>query len=138
MADINAQQQQFINEYLTQGNATKAAIAVGYSAKTAQAQGSRLLKQPSIKLAIQAQQQQASIETQTTLQELLIELEAVRVAALARGQCSAAVSATMGKARLLGLDKPKDRANQPVDEVNRIIIEFVDGDQRIKKDCLII
>jgi phage terminase small subunit len=138
MADINAQQQQFINEYLTLGNATKAAIAVGYSAKTAQAQGSRLLKQPSIKLAIQAQQQQASIETQTTLQELLIELEAVRVAALARGQCSAAVSATMGKARLLGLDKPKDRENQPVDEVNRIIIEFVDGDQRIEKDCLII
>lgn len=138
MRHISHQQQQFINEYLTTGNGKQAAIAAGYSANTAQVQASRLLKQPAIRHAVEAQQQAASIETQTTMQDLLAELEAARVEALAQGQCGAAISATMGKAKLLGLDKPKDQTGQPKDEVTKIIIEFMDDDQRIEKDCLVI
>lgn len=135
MADISAQQQQFVNEYLTQGNATKAAVAAGYSEKTAQAQGSRLLKQPSIKQMIEASQQAASIETQITIHDLLAELEAARLEALAQGQCGAAISATMGKAKLLGLDKPQANVMTTVNPTRielvaptRIIREFVDVD----------
>lgn len=42
----------FVAEYLKDRNATKAATRAGYSAATAQQQGSRLLKDPSIKAAI--------------------------------------------------------------------------------------
>ena len=128
MAYINAQQQQFVNEYLlTLGNATIAAIVAGYSAKTAQEQASRLMKQPSIKQAIEVCQQLAVIETQTSMHDLLAELESARVEALAQGQCSAAISATMGKAKLLGLDKPKD-VIEATDAPNHIIVTFVGSD----------
>ncbi|MDP0316572.1 terminase small subunit, partial [Glaesserella parasuis] len=40
-----------------------------------------------------------------TVDDLLDELEVAREKALERGQLSVAVSATMGKAKLLGLDK---------------------------------
>ena len=40
---LNARQQRFIAEYLIDGNATRAAIAAGYSKKTARSIGQRLL-----------------------------------------------------------------------------------------------
>lgn len=40
---LNARQNQFVKEYLVDLNATQAAIRAGYSEKTAQEQGSRLL-----------------------------------------------------------------------------------------------
>lgn len=45
MADLRPQMMLFVTEYLSNGNnATQAAIAAGYSEKTASSQGSRLLK----------------------------------------------------------------------------------------------
>lgn len=45
MADLRPQMMIFVTEYLKNGNnATQAAIAAGYSEKTAASQGSRLLK----------------------------------------------------------------------------------------------
>lgn len=43
MSDLNPRQLRFIEEYLVDCNATRAAIAAGYSAKTAKAAGHRLL-----------------------------------------------------------------------------------------------
>jgi phage terminase small subunit len=43
MADLNPKQLVFIQEYLRCGNGTQAAIAAGYSEKTAHVQGSRML-----------------------------------------------------------------------------------------------
>ena len=105
MSQISHQQQQFINEYLTTGNGKLSAIAAGYSANTAQEQASRLLKQPSIKQAIEQAQSQARDGVQIKVMDLVNELEQARKEALSQGQCSAAISATMGKAKLLGLDK---------------------------------
>jgi phage terminase small subunit len=50
--DLNARQRAFIREYKKSGNATKAAIAAGYSAKTSAQMGSRLLKKAQIKAAM--------------------------------------------------------------------------------------
>lgn len=58
---LTAQQRRFVAEYLKDGNATQAAIRAGYSKKTANEQGARLLAKVSIEQAI-AQQQKASIE----------------------------------------------------------------------------
>ena len=45
---LNPTQQKFVQEYLKSGNATDAAIAAGYSAKSARSWGSRLLAMPEI------------------------------------------------------------------------------------------
>lgn len=49
---LNARQQTFVDEYLTTFNATKAALAAGYSEKTAHSIGSENLKKPEIAQAI--------------------------------------------------------------------------------------
>ena len=49
---LTAKQQVFVDEYLIDLNATKAAIRAGYSKKTANEQASRLLTVPSVKQAI--------------------------------------------------------------------------------------
>lgn len=49
---LSSKQQAFVDEYLRTWNATKAAIAAGYSEKTAGSQGFDLLKKPEIQGAI--------------------------------------------------------------------------------------
>ena len=52
MAGLNARQKLFIKNYLVSKNATKAAIAAGYSADSARTEGPRLLHNPAIKARI--------------------------------------------------------------------------------------
>jgi hypothetical protein len=83
MANLTSKQESFVREYAIDMNATQAAIRAGYSEKAAYSQGHRLLKNVEITEAI--------------------ELEAARILAYSNGQASAAVRATMGKAKLHGL-----------------------------------
>ena len=55
------------------------------------------------------------------MQPLLQELEQARQNAIANGQCSAAVAATMAKAKLLGLDKPTPAADTNTHTVRVIL-----------------
>ena len=52
--ELTAKQQRFCEEYLIDLNATQAAVRAGYSAKTANEQGSRLLTNVSVASAINA------------------------------------------------------------------------------------
>jgi phage terminase small subunit len=52
--DLPIMQQKFVAEYLISGNATRAAIAAGYSAKSAAPQGHQLLKKPKVKAMLSA------------------------------------------------------------------------------------
>ena len=52
MAKLTAKQQRFVEEYLIDLNATQAAIRAGYSPKTANEQGARLLANASVQEAI--------------------------------------------------------------------------------------
>lgn len=105
-ATMSPQQQTFINEYILTGNATQAAITAGYSEKTAQVQASRLLKHADIKQAIEQAQNEQQQRHNLTVDHLLEQLENARLLAMETGKVSAAVAAIMGKARLLGFDKP--------------------------------
>ena len=49
---LNIRQEKFVLEYLKDGNATRAATAAGYSAKTAHVQGCNLLKHPNVAEAL--------------------------------------------------------------------------------------
>ena len=46
--DITPQQKKFVQEYLKSGNATAAAIAAGYSARSAASRASKLLETPGV------------------------------------------------------------------------------------------
>ena len=65
---MNARQQRFVNAYLKDPNATRAAVAAGYSKRTAGAYGHDLLKNPEVSTAIRekmekiAEKQEISVE----------------------------------------------------------------------------
>ena len=67
MAKLNARQQAFVEAYA--GNATTAALAAGYSPKTAYSQGQRLLKLVEVQGAIKAREAQRLAPTIATRQE---------------------------------------------------------------------
>ena len=127
---MNPRHSSFVSQYLTTGNATQAATAAGYSPHTAQEQGSRLLKRQDVSEALRTQQAQAQQQAQTTVQSLLAELEQARQGAIANGQCSAAVAATMAKAKLLGLDKPT-----PAADTNTHTIRVMLDDEELRERC---
>lgn len=56
MSNLTPKQQRFVDEYLIDLNATQAAIRAGYSAKTANEQGSRLLANVKISDAVKTAQ----------------------------------------------------------------------------------
>lgn len=67
MAKLNAKRQAFVDAW--EGNATAAALAAGYSPKTAYSQGQRLLKTVEVQEAIKAREAQRLAPTIATRQE---------------------------------------------------------------------
>ncbi|MGI9282551.1 MAG: terminase small subunit [Endozoicomonas sp.] len=63
---MNDKHAHFLAEYLIDQNATRAAIAAGYSKKTARSQGSRLLTNADIQIALREQLEQLSSELKIT------------------------------------------------------------------------
>ena len=64
-AKLTEKQQRFVEEYLIDLNATQAAIRAGYSAKTADQQGSRMLANVKVQQAIVLQWQNAAKEQES-------------------------------------------------------------------------
>lgn len=74
MANLTPKQQRFVEEYLIDLNATKAAIRAGYSEKTAKEIGSENLTKPNIAKAIQEAQNKRAERTEITQDMVLQEL----------------------------------------------------------------
>lgn len=74
---MNARQKKFCDEYLIDCNATQAAIRAGYSPKTANEQGNRLLANVSVKTYIEQQLERIHNEKTADAQEVLEYLTAV-------------------------------------------------------------
>ena len=87
------------------GNATQAAISAGYSTKTAREIGSQNLTKVDIKKEIDKFKEKRQEKAQLTVDDLIVELEEARVLAAEIGQPSSLIAASMGKAKLLGLDQ---------------------------------
>lgn len=77
MSKLTAKQQRFVEEYLIDLNATQAAIRAGYSEKTANEQGSRLLANVSISEAIQEAQNKRAERTEITQDYVLNNIKSV-------------------------------------------------------------
>ncbi|MDL2301317.1 terminase small subunit [Lachnospiraceae bacterium OttesenSCG-928-D06] len=74
MAKLNEKQQRFVDEYLIDLNATQAAIRTGYSAKTADVQGSRLLANVKVQQAISVAMAERSKRTGVNQDRVVLEL----------------------------------------------------------------
>lgn len=72
MARLTPKQQRFVEEYLVDLNATQAAIRAGYSERTAEATGSRLLRNVKVKTAIQQARDKRTERTEIT-QDMVIQ-----------------------------------------------------------------
>lgn len=134
MATLTPKQTRFCQLYVELGNASKAYRqsyhADNMSNTTIHRKASELLAMDKIKSQVDELQAGHRQRHDLTVDDLLAELEEARIAALTceTPQTSAAVSATMGKAKLLGLDKQvidhqsSDGSMTPT-KIERIIID---------------
>jgi phage terminase small subunit len=74
---INKKQHKFIDEYLIDLNATKAAERAGYSQKTAYSQGQRLLKHVEISIELKRRMNAQSSDANKTREQIIEDLETV-------------------------------------------------------------
>ncbi len=105
---MTIKQELFAQAYIETGNASEAykrAYNTQANANTINRKASQLLKHPEVSTHIIELQNEQRKKHHLTLDDLLQELEQSRLLALENIQCSAAVTATMSKAKLLGLDK---------------------------------
>ena len=98
------------HEHFAQGVAkgmsqTQAYIEAGYASSGAEQNASRLMSNDKVAARVAELQERGAIRAEITIADLVTELEEARGAALSAEtpQSSAAVAATMGKAKLLGL-----------------------------------
>lgn len=109
--NLTAKQEAFCLAYLETGNASeayrKAYNAENMKPETVNRKAKELLDHGKISARIEALQEEHRDRHKITVDDLLAELEEARQVALGQSnpQTSAAVAATMGKAKLLGLDK---------------------------------
>ena len=142
---MTPKQEQFARLYVETGNASEA-YRQAYNAdnmkpETVTNEAYKLLQDPDITAMVDGLKEEARQRHAVTVGDLLHELEQARAAALAAPtpQSSAAVSATMGKAKMLGLlvDKAEIKAEAEIstkqeeytppltgDEVQQVIKSF--------------
>lgn len=142
---MTPKQEQFARLYVETGNASEA-YRQAYNAdnmkpETVTNEAYKLLQDPDISAMVDGLKEEARQRHAVTVDDLLSELEQARAAALAAPtpQSSAAVSATMGKVKMLGLlvDKAEIKAEAEIstkqeectppltgDEVQQVIKSF--------------
>jgi phage terminase small subunit len=81
MQPLSEQQARFVEQYLVDPVAARAAERAGYSAKSARAQGSRLLKLPQVRTAIREGEERRAAKVEVKADEVIRDL---KVMALAR------------------------------------------------------
>ena len=71
---IRQRRTRFVKEYLKDKNATRAAKAAGYSAKTAHVLGCRLSKDPSVRSQIESSLEKVNAKLEITVERIIREL----------------------------------------------------------------
>lgn len=83
MQELTAKQSRFVDEYLVDLNATRAAIRAGYSRHTADRIGSQLLGKTWVQTAIHARQAKLRERVQIQQEQVLLALAAIAFADIA-------------------------------------------------------
>ena len=114
---MTPKQADFVRLYFELGNASEAyKRAYNSHAKpnTLHRKANDLLKHPVIKAEVQTMQAQARERNQVTIDNVVDELEEARQVAKQSGNAAAMVSATLGKAKVLGLVVDKQETNTKI------------------------
>lgn len=120
MSELTIKQHRFVEEYVIDFNATRAAITSGYSEKTARSIGSELLTKPDIRDAIKIKLDELSTDSYVSREVILTGL---LKEAMGRGDnCTAnsRVSAWDKLAKLSGLytdNKPQSSVDELIREI---------------------
>jgi phage terminase small subunit len=114
VAELNPKQQRFVEEYLKDLNATQAAIRAGYSAKTAQEQGSRLLSNVMVADALARAKAERSARIGLTADRVLEELAAVAFARMPD-------YADWGTGKQMGLKPSEELTDQQAAAVAQVV-----------------
>lgn len=88
---LTAKQERFVGEYLADANATRAAIAAGYSERMAGKIGWELLQKPGIKAALDAGRQRIAKRLDLTAEKVLADIARVARRAEESGEYGAAL-----------------------------------------------
>ena len=114
---MTPKQADFVRLYFELGNASEAYRRAYNSTgkpNTLHRKANELLKHPLIKAEIIAMQEQARERNQVTIDNVVDELEEARQIAKQSGNAAAMVSATLGKAKVLGLVVDKQETNTKI------------------------
>ena len=125
---LTLKQESFCLAYIETGNASEA-YRMSYSAEKMTAASvsvaaSRLLDNAKIALRIAELKAEHAKRHEITVDDLIAELEEARQLAIDTSQSGSAVTATMGKAKLLGLEKKLVEHSGEVDMNLKINVEF--------------
>ncbi|NBM90058.1 terminase small subunit [Proteus sp. G2658] len=130
---LTVKQEKFCQAYVETGNASEA-YRMAYAtdkmkATSINSKAYELLNNGKVTVRVAQLQQEHRTKHDITVSDLLKELEEARQKALSAEtpQASAAVAATMGKARLTGLDKVVIDLTADVKVENRSIKDIFDG-----------
>jgi len=99
-SSLNARQEAFCRHYVLGTSAAAAARQAGYSAPTARSQAWRLLQHPDVQARIAALRADRETAAAALCGQLWEQVEAIRAAALAKGQYGAALRAVTTQLRL--------------------------------------
>ncbi len=126
----------FALAYLETGKPSESYRAAGYACdkmteNAIAVEANALLKNPNVALIIQEGREEARERCQVTIESLTDELEAARTTALWLGQAGAAVSASMGKARLHGLLDPEAPAAPRLNL--KLVLGNIDEDELMRR-----
>jgi len=121
---LKPKQQRFVEEYLIDLNATKAAIRAGYAKKGAQQQGSRLLSNVVIQAAIQQAMDKRVLRVGLKADEVLRELSKAAMAPINKpvtwDQKLRALELAMKHLKLLGEDGA-EQAQRTTEELSHTL-----------------
>jgi phage terminase small subunit len=119
--ELTPKQERFAQKYVELGNASEAYRqaydAENMSSEAVKVEACRLLQNPNVSLTVLELQEEHRERHKVTVHSITQELEEARLLAIQNTQCSAAVSASMGKAKIHGYDKTV-LSNDPENPVN--------------------
>lgn len=134
MDGLNKKQLKFVEEYVATRNAKMSAIAAGYSEKTAESQGSRLLSNAKVAVAVNEGIQRASENASRSAVDAINDI--VRIARLAeeKGQLQTAMKGFELEAKHHGgfIERKADVNTNGEDVPREISVKFVDVPDKAK------
>lgn len=96
MTELSLKQKKFADEYIISGNATKSAIEAGYSKKTAESIGSRLLRNVKVSEYISKRTQEVFEERAMSVAEALAISASIARGEIQQGQTKKSVKVYVG------------------------------------------